>query len=184
MNKYNDIQQFKNKINSPEIDYKEFPAEDMMSIPCRWPIVKQVAENCIASTPSHRPTPVPVTDSLFSVATSAGLSPASPPTGAADDLKEHSNKLKSFAREFEHFVPPSPASFNHPPIVEPINTRSCSSLDKAAGPLFAKMKAAKTEEHKRFKQMFSRKAVAVDEGETQDCNTLLKPLFESIASCR
>ncbi|WP_337263877.1 cellulose biosynthesis protein BcsO [Serratia sp. MMO-24] len=167
MSKYDDVQQFKNKINMKHIDYKEFSTEDSSLALHRWPIVEQVAEegNGTFSSLERSMQPTPVSASEFSqISSSSSHQPAQPnaavtqnpslPGQASHDFKQRipvPNRDEQLAAPVAAAVPPPPAQ---------------------------------TQDPQRFKKMFSKKTSSAGEGSNTGRNALLKPLLEIIASCR
>lgn len=175
MSKYDDVQQFKDKINLKGIDYKEFPKEDATSSLQRWSIVEQVAGNGVTPSASQQPTPANSTD--FSSDAPFGLEQPSQPTVA---VKENPRLPGQTSHNFEHLAPP-------------VTLKTAGSPQQETAPALpaqghhfnaAAAAPAPAGDSKRFKQMFSKKASSTGEVETTDRHTLLKPLLESIASCR
>jgi hypothetical protein len=182
MNTYDDIQQFKSKINSSEVNYKEFLSEERTLMPHRWSIVKQVAENCASLTTDHQAAPVPVNATFFFQKPPAGLQPTSLPPAAFVVVKEHAQSARPFFRDFEHLAPPVTPNFTSTPGAQ--SSRAPSAQSHHVDPPVAEMTPAPPGSNTRFKHMFGKKPAPVDEVELSSCKALLKPLLESIASCR
>lgn len=169
MSKYDDVQQFKNKINMKDIDYKEFPKEDSSLALHRWPIVEQVAEegNGTFSSLERSMQPTPVSASEFSQAPSLSSNQSVQPTVAAP---QNQSLPGQSSHDFKQRVPPVFA----PTRVEPLAAPLVSAAVPPAQPL----------DTKRFKKMFSKKTSSAGEASNTGRNALLKPLLEIIASCR
>ncbi|WP_431223107.1 cellulose biosynthesis protein BcsO [Serratia sp. L9] len=177
MSKYDDVQQFKDKINLKDIDYKEFPKDDNASALQRWAIVDQVAGNGSVVSASKQPTPANTSD--FSSAAPVGTEQPAQPSAV---IKENTRLPGHVSHNFEHLappVPPKPARAPQPEIAPTLPVQGHHFNSPAA-----EVAAVSPGENKRFKQMFSKKASSADEMGATDRNTLLKPLLESIASCR
>ncbi len=177
MSKYDDVQRFKDKINLKDIDYKEFPKEESASTLHRWSIVEQVAGNGAGLSAHQQPTPINTTD--FSSSAPLGSTQPSQPTAA---IKENTRASDHISHNFEHLVPPVALKPNIAPQPEaarvlPVQRTPFNSSAAEPAPVPQGNSG-------RFKQMFSKKASSAGEVETTDRNTLLKPLLESIASCR
>ncbi|WON78077.1 cellulose biosynthesis protein BcsO [Serratia sp. UGAL515B_01] len=167
MSKYDDVQRFKDKINMKDIDYKEFPKEDATALIKRWAIVEQVAGNGGTVSSILQPTLTNATEF------SSGLQPQSQPV---TNVKEN----KAVPGHVERTVPIT-AKVNHPPRQEtpPVSSVQSHHFNSS----YAGQAAVPQSDVKRFKNMFSKKTSPAGDREA-DRNTLLKPLLESIASCR
>lgn len=166
MSKYDDVQQFKKKINMKDIDYKEFPKDDGSSALHRWSIVEQVAEagNGIASGIERSMQPTPVSASEFSSTPSPNVHR---PVQSNVAPTQNPSAPKYFPHDFNQTIPPAPErSRVEAQVVTPAPQPS-QALDT-----------------QRFKRMFSKKTVSAGEAVSTGRNALLKPLLEIIASCR
>lgn len=177
MSKYDDVQQFKDKINLKDIDYKEFPKDDSASTLQRWAIVDQVAGNGGVVSASKQPTPVNTSD--FSSAAPFGIEQPAQSTAV---IKENTRLPGQVSHNFEHLAPPvtaKPVRAPQPEITPTLPVQKSHFNSPAA-----EVAPVSQGGNQRFKQMFSKKASSADEMGATDRNTLLKPLLESIASCR
>lgn len=176
MSKYDDVQRFKDKINMKNIDYKEFPREDAASPLQRWSIVEQIAGSDGKAAATFQPTLPNATD-FSSVASLAGQQQFQP-TAAVNENKPVAAHV---SHNFEHLAPTAALKSNTPPphqaapVFSAQEHRSHSSA--------AERTTAPQTDVKRFKNMFSKKTSSAGEMDTGR-STLLKPLLESIASCR
>lgn len=177
MSKYDDVQGFKDKTNLKEIDYKEFPREDVASAPRRWSIVDQVAGNDALPTSSSQPMPINSSD-LSSSAPLDFVPPAQPKAAIAENtaLPGHTT------HNFDRFAPPVGATLTK--TVQPESPRAAPAQGNHFNSPANVPPSAPQPESQRFKQMFSKKTSSSDEVMDAGRNTLLKPLLESIASCR
>jgi hypothetical protein len=166
MSKYDDVQQFKNKINMKDIDYKEFPKDDGSSALHRWAIVEQVAEggNGISSGIERSMQPTSVSATEFSPAPSLSLNQPTQPNVAP---AQNQALPRHVSHDFKQTIPP----VSEPNRSEQFAAPVVSSAPPSSQPL----------DTKRFKKMFSKKTPSA--GNTGR-DTLLKPLLEMIASCR
>lgn len=173
MSKYDDVQGFKDKTNLKDIDYKEFPREDVASSTQRWSIVDQVAGNGTLPASSSQPTPIGSSD-LFASTPLDFEPPAQPKTAIAENtaLPGH------MTHNFDRFAPPVGPKLSK--IAQPESPRTVP----AQGNYVNSPANVPQPENPRFKQMFSKKTSSADEVMDAGRNTLLKPLLESIASCR
>jgi hypothetical protein len=179
MSKYDDVQQFKDKINLKDIDYKEFPKEESTSTFYRWPIVEQVAGNEGVPLPSQPPAPVNTAE--FSSTTPFGLPQSSPLTAAK---KENVRAPDHISHHFEHLVPPVAPNPITAPAPQPASTPTRPVQESRFNSSAAELTAVSQGDSQRFKQLFSKKSSSAGEAKTTGRHTLLKPLLESIASCR
>lgn len=177
MSKYDDVQGFKDKTNLKEIDYKEFPREDAASAPHRWSIVDQVAGHGTLPAGSTQPTPIKSSD----LAASASLG-GEPPAPARTVITENTALPGHMTHNFERFAPPVEPTLTKTP--QPESTRTAAAQGNVLNSLTNAPPPVSQPENQRFKQMFSKKTSTTDEVMEADRNTLLKPLLESIASCR
>lgn len=177
MSKYDDVQGFKDKTNLKDIDYKEFPREETASAPHRWSIVDQVAGHGALPASSSQPTPITSSD-LSSSAPLDFEPPAQPKTAVADNsaLPGH------MTHNFERFAPPVGPTFGKS--AQPESPRAAPAQGNYFNSPASALPSAPQPESQRFKQMFSKKASSASEVMDAGRNTLLKPLLESIASCR
>ncbi|AHG22942.1 hypothetical protein Z042_20750 [Chania multitudinisentens RB-25] len=174
MSKYDDVQQFKNKVNMKDIDYKEFPNDDSALALHRWPIVEQIAEEGLGASSSldrsMQPTPASATE--FSSMLPSGLEPQPAQQPRAAPI--NNQLLPGHAtHDFKQIIPPVTEPSRDEPFVAPI-------VSQAAQP-------SQPVDASRFKKMFSKKTPSVEAEEVSantGRNTLLKPLLENIASCR
>lgn len=177
MSKYDDVQGFKDKTNLKEIDYKEFPRDDATSASHRWSIVDQVAGNGGVLASSSQPTPITSTD--LSSSAPLGFEPPAQPQAVVTENTALPGHMK---HNFDRFAPP----------VGPKLTKAAQPESPRAGPAqgnyfqssVSAPQSAPQPESQRFKQMFSKKTTSAGEAMDAGRNTLLKPLLESIASCR
>ena len=174
MSKYDDVQGFKDKTNLKDIDYKEFPREDVATAQHRWSIVDQVAGNGALPTSSSQPTPISSSD-LSSSAPLDFEPPAQPKTVAAENTALPGHIIHNFDR----FAPSVAAKPTQPESPRAVPAQGNPFNSPASVP-----SSAPQPESQRFKQMFSKKTSSADEVMDAGRNTLLKPLLESIASCR
>ncbi|MGF6192609.1 hypothetical protein [Serratia sp. 2723] len=177
MSKYDDVQGFKDKTNLKELDYKEFPREDVASATQRWSIVDQVAGNDSILASSSQPRPITSSD-LSSSAPLGSEPPAQPKTVIAENtaLPGH------IPHDFDRFAPPV-----GPKLTKTTQPESPRAAPAQGNPFHSPASVpppAPQPENQRFKQMFSRKTSSAGEVMDAGRNTLLKPLLESIASCR
>ncbi|UAN47520.1 cellulose biosynthesis protein BcsO [Serratia sp. JSRIV001] len=177
MSKYDDVQGFKDKTNLKGIDYKEFPRDDVASAPYRWSIVEQVAGNGGVPTNSSQPTPIAGTD-LFSSAPLAGEPPVQPKTV----ITENSALPGHIPHNFDRFAPPAEPKLTKN--AQPESSRPLPAQGNPFNSLASTPSPAPQPENQRFKQMFSKKMSTAGEVMDAGRNILLKPLLESIASCR
>ncbi|MFC0229381.1 hypothetical protein [Serratia aquatilis] len=176
MSKYDDVQRFKDKINMKNIDYKEFPREDAASPLQRWSIVEQIAGTDNKAAATFQPTLPNATD-FFSAASLAGQQQFQP-TAAVNENKPVPAHV---SHNFEHLAPMVAPKPNNPPPQEAAPV--FSAHEHRAHSSSAERNAAPQTDAKRFKNMFSKKTSSAGEMDVGR-NTLLKPLLESIASCR
>lgn len=177
MSKYDDVQGFKDKTNLKELDYKEFPRADVASAMQRWSIVEQVAGN--SSIPANSSQPTPITSADLSSSAPLGFEPPAQPKTVITDNTALPGHIP---HNFDRFAPP----------VEPRLTKTAQPESPRAAPAQGNPvdspasipPSASQPENQRFKQMFSKKMPSAGEVMDAGRNTLLKPLLESIASCR
>ncbi|CAI2159419.1 Uncharacterised protein [Serratia fonticola] len=177
MSKYDDVQGFKDKTNLKEIDYKEFPHDDVASAPHRWSIVEQVAGNGGIPANSSQPTPINSTD----LSSSAPLW-FEPPAQPKAVITENTALPGHIPHNFDRFAPPV-----EPKLTKTAQPESPRDVLAQGNPFHSPASAppsAPQPENQRFKQMFSKKTSSAGEVMDAGRNTLLKPLLESIASCR
>ncbi|MBC3380567.1 cellulose biosynthesis protein BcsO [Serratia fonticola] len=177
MSKYDDVQGFKDKTNLKDIDYKEFPRDDVASAPHRWSIVDQVAGNGGIPTSGSQPTPIAGTD-LFSSASLAGEPPVQPKTV----ITENSALPGHIPHNFDRFAPPVEPKLTK--TAQPDSPRAVLAQGNPFNSPASVPPSAPQPENPRFKQMFSKKTSSAGDVMDAGRNTLLKPLLESIASCR
>lgn len=179
MSKYDDVQGFKDKTNLKGIDYKEFPRDDVASAPHRWPIVEQVAGNGGIPASSSQPTPITSTD----LSSSAPLG-FEPPAQLKTVTTENTALPGHIPHNFDRFAPPVGPKLTN--TAQPASPRVVLAQGNpfhspASVPSSA---SAPQPENQRFKQMFSKKTSSAGDVMGAGRNSLLKPLLESIASCR
>lgn len=171
MSKYDDVQQFKNKINMKDIDYKEFPKEDSSLALHRWPIVEQVAEegNGTFSSLERSMQPTPVNASEFSQTSSLSSNQPAQPSVAATQNQSLPGQA---SHDFKLMIPPHQDEQLAAPV---------ASSAAEVPPL-----PAQVQDTQRFKKIFSKKTPSAGEASNTNTgrNALLKPLLEIIASCR
>jgi hypothetical protein len=177
MSKYDDVQGFKDKTNLKDIDYKEFPRDDVASATHRWSIVDQVAGNGGIPTSSSQPTPFNSSD----LASSAPLG-FEPPAPAKAVITENTALPGHIPHNFERFAPPVEPKLSK--TAQPESPRAVPAQGNYFNSPASVAPSAPQPESQRFKQMFSKKPPSAGEAMDADRNTLLKPLLESIASCR
>lgn len=174
MSKYDDVQGFKDKTNLKDIDYKEFSREDAASTPLRWSIVDQVAGNDALPVGSSQPTPINSSD----LASNAPLD-FEPLVPAKQGVAENNALPGHMTHDFDRFAPPVAPKLAQPESPRAIPAQGNYFNSPANAPL-----SVPQPDNPRFKQMFSKKTSSADEVMDAGRNTLLKPLLESIASCR
>ncbi|WP_411752590.1 hypothetical protein [Serratia sp. (in: enterobacteria)] len=177
MSKYDDVQRFKDKTNLKDIDYKEFPHDDVASTPQRWSIVDQVASNGGIPASSPQPTPFNSSD-LFSSAPLDFEPPAQPNTV----ITENTALPGHIPHNFERFAPPVEPKLTK--TAQPESSRAVPAQGNNFNSSASVPPSAPQPKNPRFKQMFSKKTSSAGEVMDAGRNTLLKPLLESIASCR
>ncbi|HGM5488492.1 TPA: hypothetical protein ACKP1B_000070 [Serratia fonticola] len=177
MSKYDDVQGFKDKTNLKEIDYKEFPREDVASTRHRWSIVEQVAGN--AGLPGSSSQPMPINSADLS--SSAPL-PFDPPAQPKTVIQENTVLPGHMTHDFDRFAPPVGPQLTK--AAQPESPRVVPAQGDYFNSIASVPPSTSQPENPRFKQMFSKKTSAAGEAMDADRNTLLKPLLESIASCR
>ncbi|MGL5388888.1 MAG: cellulose biosynthesis protein BcsO [Serratia sp. (in: enterobacteria)] len=177
MSKYDDVQGFKDKTNLKEIDYKEFPREDAASAPHRWSIVDQVAGHGVLPAGSAQPTPIASSDLAASVP--LGVVPPAPATTV---ITENTALPGHMTHNFARFAPPVETTLTK--TAQPESPRTAPAQGNYFNSPASAPPPVSQPESQRFKQMFSKKTSITDDVMEADRNTLLKPLLESIASCR
>ncbi|WP_197091810.1 cellulose biosynthesis protein BcsO [Serratia oryzae] len=169
MSKYDDVQQFKKKINMKDIDYKEFPKEDSSLALHRWPIVEQVAEegNGTFSSIERSMQPTPVSANEFSqLSSSSSHQPVQPRVATTPNQSLPGQA----SHDFRHRIPPVSVPDRDEQLAVPL------AVTQPPTPVQA-------QDTQRFKKMFSKKTSSGEAGSVGR-NALLKPLLEIIASCR
>ncbi|WP_191091630.1 cellulose biosynthesis protein BcsO [Affinibrenneria salicis] len=164
MNKYDDIKQFKEKLNLEHIDYKDTSENDVHAPSQEWAILKQVAgANGVADDAARQRTggfpaiPVPVNKEEFR---SASL------------LQAVSQQLPADRNAAAHAAerPTAPITSRQPAPASATTDAAPRNADNA-------------DEKPRFRRLFRQKSSAVDENDKRR-NTPLKSLLETIALCR
>lgn len=177
MSKYDDVQGFKDKTNLKDIDYKEFPREETASALHRWSIVDQVAGQGALPASGSQPTPINSSD----LAASTPLD-FEPPVQAKTVTADNSALPGHMTHNFERFAPPVGPTLSKS--AQPESPRAAPAQGNHFNSHASVLPSAPQPESQRFKQMFSKKASSTGEVMDAGRNTLLKPLLESIASCR
>lgn len=177
MSKYDDVQGFKDKTNLKGIDYKEFPRDDVASAPHRWSIVDQVAGN--GGIPASISQPMPITSTDLSSNAPLGFEPPAQPKTV---ITENTALPGHIPHNFDRFAPPVEPKLTK--TAQPESPRDVLAQGNPVNSLASIPPSAPQPENQRFKQMFSKKASSAGEVMDAGRNTLLKPLLESIASCR
>lgn len=170
MNKYDDIKQFKEKLNLEHIDYKDTSENDVHMPSQEWAILRQVAVangaaddhaalQRIGGLPAS---PIPASKEEFGSASL--LQAVSQQLPASRDSAAADQPAVSIERATVPVASPQP---------EPVST-SARTVDDATG---------RADDKPRFQSLFRQKNASVDENDKRR-NTPLKPLLETIALCR
>ncbi|MFA3781224.1 cellulose biosynthesis protein BcsO [Yersinia sp. 1652 StPb PI] len=191
MNKYDDIKQFKDKIDMHDIDYKEISEKEVQADAFSWPLIKQLAsqdnDSFLENGRTTQPTPQLVSATEF--AEPDVLNVMSEPRAINSDPllnTEVTNRPAAMRSLFPappvaHTLAPQPVNLNEPAIPQvvskPILTTQFSS--SPTGPLES---GKKTE----FKNIFSQKEPPKEQVVFAESarDIPLQTLLESIALCR
>ncbi|MEC5342304.1 hypothetical protein ABRZ24_06735 [Brenneria populi] len=167
MNSYDDIKQFKEKLNLEQVDYKDTSESDGFRPSQKWAILEQVAGANGA-------------DAADDAARQRTGGPPTRPVPAKKEEFRSASLLQAVSQQLSASRPaaPQPAASAEPTAApsQPAPTPAPASTATVDAPRNA-------DESPRFRGLFRQKSASVDENDKRR-NTPLKSLLETIALCR
>lgn len=187
MNKYDDIKQFKDKIDMHHIDYKEISEGEIQGGTPAWPLIVQLAsqgnDSPLDNGRTIQPTPQQVSVNEFTAFTAPDTSKnrkESPPVNNAPLLNTRSVATTRPISQSLFPAPPAPITLAKPEPQKPISNPTPTVVFSAPS---ERVESGNTTE---FKHIFSPKdAHANSVGFEESSRDIpLQMLLESIALCR
>ncbi|MBZ0058230.1 MULTISPECIES: cellulose biosynthesis protein BcsO [Enterobacteriaceae] len=199
MKNYDDLQRFKDKTRTGDINFKDLSAQNKQASASGWAIINQLAgvdnDSALAKAGSVAvPVPQAVKPGELDVAlASLTKAPVAGPAGAAPSIMQSMNAVSAEKGEQSPINPAAPSFFDQlkpeptspPPVKEVpalVPQAELRATPAPVVPIAEAVPAPKPAEPVRFEQLFATKTSERASHPVKDLP--LQPLLEKIASCR